>query len=112
MRYTTLFVASVLTLVALDASAQSAGKQPTVDQQQNADKRKRASTEPLNSPFTYEALGATPSFKKPSKAASEEKVAGKPAQGTDKDSPARSKEPASTKSSSGSSSTTEPRARL
>ena len=99
MRYTTLFVAGVLTLMALGASAQSAGKQPTVDQQQTADKRKGASTEPLNSPFTYEALGATPSLKKPSKATSEEKVAVKPAQGTKKDSPARN-EPASTKSSS------------
>jgi hypothetical protein len=79
MRYTTLFAAGVLTLMAFGASAQSAGKQPTVDQQHNADKRKRASTEPLNSPFTYEALGATPSLqvKKRSKPASEEKVAAK-----------------------------------
>ena len=80
MRYTTLFAASVLTLIAFEASAQTAGKQqPTVDQQQTADKRKRASTEPLNSPFTYEALGATPSLqvKKPSKPASDEKVAAK-----------------------------------
>lgn len=79
MRYTTLFVAGVLTLMAFGASAQSAGKQPTVDQQQNADKRKRPSTEPINSPFTYEALGATPSprIKKRSKPASEEKVAAK-----------------------------------
>ncbi len=83
MRYTTLFVAGVLTLVAFGASAQSAGKQPTVDQQQTADKRKRASTEPLNSPFTYEALGATPSLqvKKPSKPASEDKVAAKTREG-------------------------------
>jgi hypothetical protein len=72
MRYTTLFVAGVLTLMAFGASAQSAGKQPTVDQQQTAEKRKPASTEPLNGPFTYEALGATPSLKKRSKAASEE----------------------------------------
>ena len=84
MRYTTLFVAGVLTLVAFGASAQSAGKQPTVDQQQTADKRTRASTEPLNSPFTYEALGATPSLqvKKRSKPASEQKVAAKPTKGT------------------------------
>ena len=83
MRYTTLFAAGVLTLMALDASAQTAGKQPTVDQQQTADKRKRASTEPLNSPFTYEALGATPSLqvKKRSKPASEEKVAAKTGEG-------------------------------
>ena len=83
MRYTTLFAAGVLTLMAFGASAQSAGKQPTVDQQQNADKRKRASTEPLNSPFTYEALGATPSLqvKKRSKPASEEKVAAKTREG-------------------------------
>jgi len=100
MRYTTLFVAGVLTLMAFGASAQSAGKQPTVDQQQTTDKRKRASSEPINSPFTYEALGATPSLKRPSKPASEEKVAAKPAKGTKKDSPARSNEPASTKSSS------------
>jgi hypothetical protein len=79
MRYTTLFAACVLTLMAFDASAQSTGKKPTVDQQQTADKQKRPSTEPLNSPFTYEALGATPSLhvKKPSKPASEEKVAAK-----------------------------------
>ena len=86
MRYTTLFAAGVLTLMALDASAQTAGKQPTVDQQQQqtSAKRKRASTEPLNSPFTYEALGATPSLqaKKRSKPASEEKVAAKPAKST------------------------------
>ena len=44
MRYTTLFAAGVLTLMTFDASAQTAGKQPTVDQQQTADKRKRAST--------------------------------------------------------------------
>ena len=89
MRYTTLFVAGVLTLMAFGASAQSAGKQPTVDQQQTADKRKRASSEPINSPFTYEALGATPSLvKKRSKPASEEKVAAKPAKGARKDSPA------------------------
>ena len=101
MRYTTLFVAGVLTLMAFGASAQSAGKQPTVDQQQQtADKPKRASSEPLNSPFTYEALGATPSLKKRSKPASEEQVAAKPAKGTKKDSPARTTEPASTKSSS------------
>ncbi len=84
MRYTTLFAASVLTLIAFEASAQTAGKQqPTVDQQQTADKRKRASTEPLNSPFTYEALGATPSLqvKKPSKPASEDKVAAKTREG-------------------------------
>ena len=31
MRYTTLFAAGVLTLMAFDASAQTAGKQPTVD---------------------------------------------------------------------------------
>ena len=84
MRYTTLFVAGVLTLMTFGASAQTAGKQPTVDQQQNADKRKRASSEPINSPFTYEALGATPSLqvKKRSKPASEEKVAAKPTKGT------------------------------
>ena len=35
MRYTTLFAAGVLTLMTFDASAQTAGKQPTVDQQQN-----------------------------------------------------------------------------
>jgi hypothetical protein len=83
MRYTTLFAAGVLTLMTFDASAQSAGKQPTVDQQQNADKRKRASTEALNSPFTYEALGATPSLqvKKRSKPASEEKVGAKTREG-------------------------------
>ena len=83
MRYTTLFVASVLTLMAFDASAQTAGKQPTVDKQQTADKRKRASTEAPNSPFTYEALGATPSLqvKKRSKPASEEKVAAKTREG-------------------------------
>ena len=77
MRYTTLLAAGVLTLIAFGASAQTAGKQSTVDQQQTADKRKRASTEPLNSPFTYEALGATPSFqvKRRGKPASEEKVA-------------------------------------
>ena len=100
MRYTTLFVAGVLTLIAFGASAQIAGKHSPVDQQQTADKRKRASTEPLNGPFTYEALGATPSVKKPRKAASEEKVATKPAQAPKKDSPARSSDPASTKSSS------------
>ena len=83
MRYTTLFAAGVLTLMAFDASAQSAGKQPTVDQQQNADKRKHASSEPINSQFTYEALGATPSLqvKKRSKPASEEKVAAKTREG-------------------------------
>ena len=106
MRYTTLFVAGVLTLMAFGASAQSAGKQPTVDQQQTADKRKRASSEPINSPFTYEALGATPTVKKRSKPASEEKVATKPAKDARKDSPARSNEPASAKSSSDSLSTT------
>ncbi len=105
MRYTTLFVAGVLTLMAFGASAQSAGKQPTVDQQQTADTRKRASSEPINSPFTYEALGATPTVKKRSKPASAEKVATKPTQDTRKDSP-RSNEPASTKSSSDSLSTT------
>ena len=31
MRYTTLFAAGVLTLMAFDAGAQTAGKQPTVD---------------------------------------------------------------------------------
>jgi hypothetical protein len=83
MRYTTLFVAGVLTLMTFGASAQSAGKQPTVDQQQNADKRKRASSEPINSPFTYEALGATPSLqvKKRSKPTNEEKVAAKTREG-------------------------------
>ena len=83
MRYTTLFAAGVLTLMTFDASAQSAGQQPTVDQQQNADKRKRASSEPINSPFTYESLGATPSLqvKKRSKPASEEKVAAKTREG-------------------------------
>lgn len=83
MRYTTLFAPGILALMAFGASAQSAGKQPTVDQQQNADKRKRASTEPLNSPFTYEALGATPSLhvKKRSKPASEEKAAAKTREG-------------------------------
>ena len=84
MRYTTLFVAGVLTLMAFGASAQTAGKQPTVDQQQTADKRKRASTELINSPFTYEALGATPSLqvkKRSSKPASEEKVAAKTREG-------------------------------
>ena len=107
MRYTTLFAAGVLTLMTFDASAQTAGKQPTVDQQQQPpDKRKRASTEPTNSPFTYEALGATPTVKKRSKPVSAEKVATKPTQDTGKDLPARSNEPASTKSSSDSSSTT------
>lgn len=106
MRYTTLFVAGVLTLMAFGASAQSAGKQPTVDQQQTADSRKRASSEPVNSPFTYEALGATPTAKKRSKPVSNEKVAAKPAKDTKKDSPAGSNEPASTKSSSDLSSTT------
>jgi hypothetical protein len=83
MRYTTLFAASLLTLMTLDASAQAAGKQPTVDQRQTSDKRKRASTEPLNSPFTYEALGATPSLqvKKRSKPASEVRVAAKTREG-------------------------------
>lgn len=83
MRYTTLFAAGVLTLMTFDASAQTAGKQPSVDQQQTADKRKRASSEPINSPFTYEALGATPSLhvKKRSKPASEEKVAAKTREG-------------------------------
>ena len=89
MRYTTLFAAGVLTLIAFGASAQTAGKQPTVDQQQTADKRKRASTEPLNSPFTYEALGATPSLqvKKRSKPAGEEQLAAKTGDGTKKYSP-------------------------
>ena len=84
MRYTTLFAAGVLTLMTFDASAQTAGKQPTVDQQQQtADKRKRASSELITSPFTYEALGATPSLqvKKRSKPASEEKVAAKTREG-------------------------------
>ena len=100
MRYTTLFAAGVLTLIAFGASAQSADKQPTADQQQTADKRKRASSEPINSPFTYEALGATPTAKKRSKPAGDEKVAAKPAKGTKKDSPARSNEPPATQSSS------------
>lgn len=107
MRYTTLFVAGVLTLMAFGASAQSAGKQPTADQQQTADNRKRASSESLNSPFTYEALGATPSLKKRSKPASEEKVAAKPTKGTHKDSPARSSAPASLNGLRDSSSTSE-----
>ena len=79
MRYTTLFAAGVLTLMTFDAGAQTAGKPPTVEQQQTADKPKRASTEPINSPFTYEALGATPSLqvKRRSKPASDEKVASK-----------------------------------
>ena len=83
MRYTTLFAAGVLTLMTFDASAQSAVKQPTVDQQQTSDKRKRASSEPINSPFTYEALGATPSLqvRKRSKPASEEKVAARTREG-------------------------------
>ena len=79
MRYTTLFAAGVLTLMTFDAGAQTAGKPPTVEQQQTADKPKRASTEPINSPFTYEALGATPSLqvKRRSKPFSDEKVASK-----------------------------------
>ena len=97
MRYTTLFAAGVFTLMALDAGAQTTGKQPTVGQQQSSDNRKRASTEPLNSPFTYEALRATPSLqvKKRNNPAIEENVAAKPAKGARKDSSARSKEPAS-----------------
>lgn len=47
MRYR-IIVASLLTFIALNASAQ------TVD--------KRPSMEPVGSPFTYEALGATPSL--------------------------------------------------
>ena len=83
MRYTTLFAAGVLTLMTFDTSAQTAVKQPTVDQQQTADKRKRASSEPINSPFTYETLGATPLLqaKKRCKPASEEKVAAKTREG-------------------------------
>ena len=104
MRYTTLFAAGVLTLIAFGASAQTAGKEPTVDQQQTADKRKRASTEPINSPFTYEALGATPSLqtKKRAKPAGDEKVAAEPVKGSQKTAPARANESATVETSSGS----------
>lgn len=48
MRYQMMIAAGVLALMAFGASAQTA--------------QKRTSTEVINSPFTYEALGATPSL--------------------------------------------------
>ena len=104
MRYTTLIAAAVLSLMAFDASTQTAGKQPTVDQQQTADKRKRASAEPISSPFTYEALGATPSLqaKKRAKPAGDDKVAATPAKGSKKTAPARANESVTVETSSGS----------
>ena len=90
MRYPTMIAAAVLTLIAFDASAQTA--------------KKRASTEPINSPFTYQALGATPSLqtKKRAKPAGEESVAAEPVKGSKKTAPARANESATVETSSGS----------
>ena len=102
MRYQTLSAAPVLALMAFGASAQTAGKQPG-DQQQTADKRKRASSEPINGPFTYEALGATPSvqLKKRAEPAGDDKVATKPAKASQKTAPAGAKEAVTAEGSTG-----------
>jgi len=87
MRYQMMIAAGVLALMTFGASAQTAPR--------------RTSAEPINSPFTYGALGATPSLqtKKRAKPAGEEKVAAEPVRGSKKTAPARVNESATSETS-------------